>query len=132
MELPSASNRPSSDEIARQLTLQDLVALDKVGEAARVTCWTKAYKLAVAHLIVEIGTDENILGAEATRNAIQRMTIKMDATFAKLPKGVSIDLEDMMMDLYNLTIDKMNTTDKKGLIPSHVLRQMTSEARARD
>jgi hypothetical protein len=121
----------SVEEIARKLSLEDLTTLDKVGGKARVTCWSKAYRLAVSHLIVEIGTDEGINGEEETHIAIQRMTVRMDSTFAKLPKGVSIDLDDMILDIYNLAVEEINTTGKHGLIPANVLRQMTSEARAK-
>mgnify|MGYP006413598341 CR=1 FL=1 len=123
-------NQDSSvDAIARQLSLEDLSTLAIVGDKARVTCWSKAYRLAVSHLIVEIGTDENIADEEEARNAIQRMTVRMDSTFAKLPKGLSIDLDDMILDIYNLSVEEINASGKKCLIPAHVLRQMTSEAR---
>ncbi len=125
-------NRDTSiDAIARQLSLEDLTTLDKVGDKARVTCWSKAYRMAVSHLIVEIGTDENIKGEEAARRAIQRMTVRMDSTFAKLPKGITIDLDDMILDIYNLSVEEINASGKPALIPAHVLRQMTSEARAK-
>lgn len=123
-------NRDSSvDEIARQLSLEDLTTLSKVGDKARVTCWSKAYRLAVSHLIVEIGADEDLKDEEDIRNAIQRMTVRMDSTFAKLPKGVTIDLDDMMLDIYNLAVEEINASGKQSLIPAHVLRQMTSEAK---
>lgn len=125
-------NRDTSvDAIARQLSLEDLTTLDKVGGKARVTCWSKAYRLAVSHLIVEIGTDDSIKDEEQARRAIQRMTVRMDSTFAKLPKGITIDLDDMILDIYNLSVEEINASGKPSLIPAHVLRQMTSEARAK-
>lgn len=123
-------NRDSSvDAIARRLSVEDITTLDKVGGKARVTCWSKAYRLAVSHLIVEIGGDEAIANEEHARLAIQRMTVRMDSTFAKLPKGLSIDLDDMMLDIYNLAVEEINSSGKQSLIPAHVLRQMTAEAK---
>lgn len=122
----------SVDEIARQLSLEDLTTLDKVGGKARVTCWSKAYRLAVSHLIVKIGTDAGIANEEQAQRAIQRMTVRMDSTFAKLPKGIAIDLDDMILDIYNLAVEEINASGNPGLIPAHVLRQMTSEAKIRE
>lgn len=123
-------NRDASvEEIARKLSIEDLKTLDIVGEKARVTCWSKAYRLAVSHLIVEIGADKKITTEEQACLAIQRMTVRMDSTFAKLPKDVSVDLDDMMLDIYNLAVEEINAEGKKGLIPAHVLRQLTSQAK---
>ncbi len=124
-------NDASADEIARQLSVEDLTTLDKVGNKARVTCWSKAYRLAVSHLMVRIGTDESIKNDDQARRAIQRMTVRMDSTFAKLPNDISIDLDDMILDIYNLTVEEINASGKPSLIPAHVLRQMTSEAKVR-
>ncbi len=115
----------SIEGVIKGLSREDMKTLATVGEAARGTCWSKAYRMAVAHLLSELvakNADERKM-----RAALRELVTHLDATFSKLPSGMSVDPNDIIMDVYNMAAEEAKISGGTPYIPAHVRTLLAKE-----
>lgn len=111
--------------VIKGLSREDMKTLATVGESARSTCWSKAYRMAVAHLLSEMvakNADERRM-----KTALRELVTHLDATFAKLPSGMSVDPNDIIMDVYNMAAEEAKIKGSAAFIPAHVRTLLAKE-----
>ncbi|MBF0248501.1 MAG: hypothetical protein HQL36_10590 [Alphaproteobacteria bacterium] len=120
----------SIDTIARALSLEDMKLLTQHGDKARVTCWSKGFVLVLARKVADIS--KNAKSDLQMRTGFERMIVSVDGLFSKLPKGIHVDMADMIMDVYNQASVILHQEGAQGMVPATVLgKVMTDVARAK-
>lgn len=119
----------NADEVARELSAADMKLLAEYGMKARSTCWSKGFVLAVAAKLTQM------VGAGASdaalRNGIDRLIVRMDGLFAKLPNGIEVDLVDLTLDIYNQAVANLKQQGADGFLPMAALGSALSSAQQR-
>ncbi len=121
----TARGEHSAEAIAKSLGREDMTVLASMGDRANSTCWSKAYRMAVAHLLSEMvakNADEKKM-----RTALRRLIAHLDATFAKLPGGMSVDPNDIIMDIFNMAAEEAKISGGAAFIPAHVRTLLAKE-----
>lgn len=109
------------EEVLRELSREDMMVMADQGKYARVTCWSKGFVLVVARKVADIAktakTDTKL------RTGIERMIVQMDVLFTKLPKGITIDLTELTMEVFNKACEILEEEGSKAMIPANVVGQ---------
>lgn len=120
----------SVDAIAKALTREDMVLLAEQGNKARITCWSKGFVLVLARKVADLS--KNAKDDDDLRHGIERLVVRVDGLFAKLPKGLTIDLSEMIMDVYNRATQILADEGGGAVVPATILgKVVTDAARAR-
>ena len=109
------------DSIVRELSREDMAVMAEQGAKARETCWSKGFVMVVARKVAEItgtATDDMKL-----RTGIERMIVQMDSLFGKLPKGISIDLAELTMEIYNEATTLLEEVGSEAVVPANIVGQ---------
>jgi hypothetical protein len=109
-----------AEAVARAISNEDMHMLAEYGAVARETCWSKGFVLAMAAKLAELG--QQGLKDTELRNGIERLITRMDNLFARLPNGVSVDLTDLTIEVYNSACEAMSATGG-GFLPASILGQ---------
>ncbi|MEG3619387.1 hypothetical protein V5T82_13045 [Magnetovibrio sp. PR-2] len=112
--------------IAQQLTVEDMELLSAQGDKARITCWSKGFVLVLARKVADIS--KNAESEVELRIGIERLVVQMDGLFSKLPKGLSIDLADLVMDIYNRATEIMADEGSTCVVPATILGKVVHDA----
>lgn len=115
----------NTEEIVNTFSREEMRALATVGNDARTTCWSKAYRMAVSHRLSELVAKH--ADEKRMRAALRELVQHLDATFARLPQGISVDPNDIIMDIYNMTTEEMKITGQTAFIPAHVRTMLAKE-----
>jgi len=67
-------------------------------------------------------------GEEDLRHGIERLVVQVDCLFAKLPKGLTIDLADLVMDIYNNATEILASEGGKAVVPATILGKIVTDA----
>ncbi len=116
-----------SDAIIRELSREDMTIIADLGDKARATCWTKAFVLVVARKVADItntAKDDDI----KLRSGIERMIVQMDMLFGKLPKGITIDLAELAMEVYNTACEMLEEQGSSAMLPANLVDQVCAKA----
>ena len=116
----------NADAIARQLTREDMELLNTQGDKARITCWSKGFVMVIARKVADLtrtAEHENDL-----RVGMERLVVQVDSLFSKLPKGLSIDLADLVMDIYNNATEILATEGGTSVVPATILGKIVFDA----
>ncbi|MBL4614080.1 MAG: hypothetical protein JKY27_04305 [Magnetovibrio sp.] len=114
------------EAIAKALTREDMVLLSEQGNKARVTCWSKGFVLVLARKVADlskVAKDDDDL-----RHGIERLVVRIDGLFSKLPKGLSIDLSEMIMDVYNRATEILANEGGGAVVPATILGKVVTDA----
>lgn len=107
--------------VGEALSREDRRLFADVSEAARRTCWTKAFVLTVADRIaafVAAGqTDEQL------RYSIEGLFAVLDGLFARLPNGIALEMEDLALEVYNQTCVNLETIEGEHFVPANIVAQ---------
>ncbi len=76
---------------------------------------TVARKL--ADLVTKHKSDEQL------RRTVERLIVQMDGLFSKLPKGISIDLSELAMEVFNQACYELKDLGSKVMIPANIIGQ---------
>lgn len=110
-----------SDAIARELSREDLLLLAEYGDKGRQTCWSKGFVMVVgrklADLVAQGLTDDKL------RRAIERLIVRMDGLFTKLPHGITVDLSEMTVEIYNQACENLQGEGVTAFLPANILGQ---------
>lgn len=118
MEALAAHKGREVEDILRELDRADLETLAGVGANARETCWSKAFVMTMARRLAILAAGEP---SEAVlRSKMDRLFVEMDMMFTRLPKGISIDVEDLLTDIYNQAQAVMKAEKQEGFLPMRV------------
>lgn len=118
------------EAIAKALSREDMVMLAEQGSKARITCWSKGFILVLARKVADLS--KNAKSDDELRRGIERLVVRIDGLFAKLPKGLTIDLADMVMDVYNRSTEILAEEGGGAVVPATILgKAVTDAARAR-
>ncbi len=121
----TARGENSAEAIAKSLGCEDMLILASIGQTANSTCWSKAYRMAVAHLLSELVAKH--ADEAKMRTALRRLVAHLDATFARLPSGMSVDPNDIIMDIYNMAAEEAKISGGASFIPAHVRTLLAKE-----
>lgn len=119
------------EAILHDLSREDLEVLASYGDQARATCWNKGFVMAVAHILTFM------VGRSKQADVVLRMRIEemlrvVLRVCARLPKGIKIDLQELSMEIYNRTIELLQSSGSTNTIPLTVYGQaFASVMRAR-
>jgi len=107
------------EDIVRELSREDMLAMAEQGAKARITCWSKGFVMVVARKVAEIAkaSKDDI----QMKNGIERMIVQMDGLFGKLPKGISIDLSELTVEIFNHAIQALEEEGIHSMIPASVV-----------
>ncbi len=108
-------------EIIHSLSREDMLLLADQGAAARETCWSKGFVLTVARKLADMAS-RNMPDADL-RTGVERMIVNMDSLFAKLPKGISIDLSELTMEIFNQACIDLEEAGTNAVLPANILGQ---------
>jgi len=110
--------------IAKEFSREDMAILAEYGDSSRVTCWTKGFVMAISNLLA------NIIAKQKNEAAIQREMSRVINTvlsiYARLPKGIEVNVEDRSMDIYNRTVEIMQTTGTGQVVPLNLFGRVWS------
>ncbi|WP_069956611.1 hypothetical protein [Magnetovibrio blakemorei] len=114
------------EALTKSLTRQDMELLSEQGQKARVTCWSKGFVLVLARKVADLSrTVEN---DDELRIGIERLVVSVDGLFTKLPKGLSIDLSDLIMDVFNRATEILSQEGGKAGVPATILGKVIFDA----
>lgn len=120
------SHRGSIDAIVRELSKEDMLVLADQGASARETCWSKGFVMVVGRKVADIAkTSKNDI---QMRTGMERMIVQMDSLFTKLPKGISIDLSELAMDVFNQACTVLEEEGSKAFISANIVGQACGAA----
>lgn len=105
----------------RALSREDRRLFADLGEAARRTCWTKAFVLTTARRIAEFVAQGQ--SDEQLRFSIEGLFSLMDGLFSRLPNGIVVELGDLTMDIYNRTCAELDTIEGEHFVPANIVAQ---------
>jgi hypothetical protein len=103
------------------LSREDRLLFAESGEAARRTCWTKAFVLTVAQRIAELVAAGH--AGEQLRYAIEGLFAVLDGLYARLPNGIVIELNDLALDVYNQTCANLEAVEGEHFVPANIVAQ---------
>ena len=109
------------DTIVRELSREDMLLLADQGAKARATCWTKGFILSVGRTLADMaatGMNETNL-----RRSVEHMIVQMDGLFAKLPKGIDVNIMDLSMEIFNQACEDLEKIEGNAMIPANILGQ---------
>lgn len=109
----------NASALARELSDQDMRLLADYGESARATCWSKGFVLAVARKLAQLAM-KNTDGADL-RAPVERMIVRMDSLFSRLPNGIRIDIADLSLEVYNQASILLREKKSGCFLPANVL-----------
>lgn len=115
------TRRAETEAIVRQLSREDMEMMAELGGKARETCWGKAFVLVVGRKVADIA--KTTKDDTQMRNGIERMIVQMDGLFTKLPKGVSVDLSEMAMEVFNQACTLLDEEGSGAFVPANVVGQ---------
>ncbi len=107
--------------IAASITREDAKLLAEYGDKARDTCWSKGFVLAVASKLSGMVT-AGVTG-DALRNSIERLIVRMDGLFSKLPHGIEVDLMELTVEIYNEACSNLKKEGANAFLPTQVVGQ---------
>lgn len=110
-----------TDLIVRELTREDMLTMADLGAKAEAACWNKGFVLTVARKVADI--TGAMPGDAKLRLEIERMIVRMDVLFTKLPHGIAIDLSDLAMEIFNHACANLETSGADAIIPANVVGQ---------
>ncbi|MCW8915372.1 MAG: hypothetical protein OQK24_05895 [Magnetovibrio sp.] len=122
----AVSHGGDSAAIAKALTREDMELLSTQGDKARITCWSKGFVLVLARKVADISRAAE--SEEELRIGIERLVVQMDGLFSKLPKGLTIDLSDLVMDIYNRATEIMAEEGGTCVVPATILGKVVHDA----
>jgi len=114
------------EAITQALTREDMELLSDQGQKARITCWSKGFVLVLARKVADLSRVAQ--SDEELRRGIERLVVNMDSLFAKLPKGLSIDLSDLIMDVYNRATEILADEGGSSVVPATILGKVVTDA----
>ena len=101
--------------IAKEFSREDMAILAEYGDSSRATCWSKGFVMAISNLLADV------ISRQDNDTAIQREMTRVIKTvlgiYSRLPKGISVDVDDRSMDIYNRTIEIMKTMGISKAVP---------------
>lgn len=113
------SDGGSIEDIVRDLSREDMLVMAEQGAKARETCWSKGFVMVVARKVADI---VKVAKSDTQmRTGIERMIVQMDSLFTKLPKGISIDLSELAMEVFNQATDLLDSEGSDAIIPGNVI-----------
>jgi hypothetical protein len=110
-----------AEACAHAITNEDMHLLAEYGAAARVTCWSKGFVLAMAAKLAVLA--QQGLPDREMRSAVERLIVRMDNLFARLPNGVRVDLSDLAVEVYNQACEALSSSGGGGFLPASILGQ---------
>ena len=110
-----------SEAIARELSRQDLTLLAEYGQSGRQTCWSKGFVMVVERKLADLAAQG--LTDDQLRRAVERMIVRMDGLFARLPNGISVDLSELTVEIYNLACQDLQGDGVRAFLPANILGQ---------
>jgi hypothetical protein len=120
------SHKDGIDSIVRELTKEDMLVLAEQGASARETCWSKGFVMVVGRKVADIAkTARNDV---EMRTGMERMIVQMDHLFTKLPKGISIDLSELAMDVFNQACAVLEEEGSKAFVSANIVGQACGAA----
>ncbi len=114
-------NCGDTSDIVRSLSREDMLLLANQGAEARETCWSKGFVLTVARKLSDMaamGMSESQL-----RKGVERMVVQIDGLFAKLPKGINVDLSCLTMEIFNQACANLEELGADGVLPANIIGQ---------
>ncbi|MEO5335587.1 MAG: hypothetical protein H7841_01650 [Magnetospirillum sp. WYHS-4] len=114
-------HRDSLDTIVRELSREDMLLLADQGASARETCWGKGFVMVVGRKIADIA--KTATNDAQMRTSVERTIVQMDALFTKLPKGISIDLSELAMEVFNQACELLAKEGSKAFVSANVVGQ---------
>lgn len=118
-DVMEAGDNPES--IARELSREDIQLLADYGEKARQTCWSKGFVMVVGRKLADLAAQG--MPDAALRRAVERLIVRIDGLFAKLPNGIRVDLADLTMEVYNQACENLAGEGVKVFLPANILGQ---------
>ena len=112
--------------IARELTREDMELLSNQGDKARITCWSKGFVLVLSRKVADLSRTAE--SEDELRIGMERLVVQVDGLFSKLPKGLHIDLADLVMDVYNSATEILATEGGKCVVPATILGKIVNDA----
>ncbi len=113
--------RGDTSEIARALSREDMLLLADQGAEAHESCWSKGFVLTVARKLADMAAVK--MEDRELRKGVERMIVQMDILFAKLPKGINVDLSDLTMEIFNQACIDLDELGADGVLPANILGQ---------
>jgi len=124
-----ASTGRDVDTISKALSREDMKSLTVQGETAHVMCWSKGFVWVLARKVADLSKvaqdDEDL------RRGIERLVTSIDCLFGKLPKGQSIDLPALIMDVYNRVTQILAIEGCTAVVPATILGKAITEVARR-
>lgn len=102
------------------LSRPERLLIAEYAEAARQTCWTKAFVLTVAGKLADFVREGQ--NDEQLRFSVEGMFTLMDGLFGRLPNGISLQLGDLAMDIYNETCRNLENVPG-AFLPANIVGQ---------
>lgn len=113
--------RGKVDDIVRELSREDMMLLAEQGAEARKTCWSKCFVLSVGRKLANFAAAD--IDDQTMRRSVEHLIVQMDSLFAKLPKGININIMDLSMEVFNQACIDLEESGSKGVLPSNILGQ---------
>lgn len=113
------------DTISKALSREDMKLLTVQGDTARVMCWSKGFVWVLARKVADLSKVAE--GDEDLRMGIERLVTSIDSLFGKLPKGLSIDLPALIMDVYNRVTEILAIESCTAVVPATILGKAITE-----
>ncbi|MCW8836390.1 MAG: hypothetical protein OQJ99_08500 [Rhodospirillales bacterium] len=105
------------EAITKEMSLEDMELLMTYGGQARETCWSKGMVLAVARILAHLVSGTKQKSDFILRTNIEQMLKTVMRVMSRLPKGVSLDLHILSMDIYNRSVQLLERSGDKTTVP---------------
>ncbi|MBY0430220.1 MAG: hypothetical protein K2Q10_03410 [Rhodospirillales bacterium] len=115
----SIESGQDAEHAARALTAEDMRLLADYGQKARETCWSKGFVMTVARKLADLAAIED--APADLRIAVERMIVRMDGLFSRLPNGVQLDLADLSLEVYNHASLMLAERKAKIFLPANIV-----------
>jgi len=113
------------ESLRKALSHEDMQLLSDQGHKARITCWSKGFVLVLARKVADLS--KAVDSDEELRVGIERLVVTVDGLFAKLPKGLAIDLEDLILDVYNNATEILAQEGGTAVVPATILGKAVTD-----